>query len=323
MNKPELSHSTLDGFAAVRVNTGPLALTLVPELGGKITSLRDERTGREWLWRHPRLAYQRVPHLSSYVATADTGGWDECFPSVAACQYPTAPWQGVEIQDHGELWSQTAATEIVENAEVVELRSRWWGVALPYCFERTLQLTANSSRARVNYSARNTSAEWVQFVWCIHPLLAIEPGMELHLPAAARFNVNGTVPPNILTQTNHLAYPFAMPGVKFPHLPETTAGRAIKIWSDPLPVGEGQAALKAHDGQLRMRWDTALLPQVAVWMNFGAWAADGSAAYYNLGLEPCIGAQDSLAEAVTEHKLFASLPPHGTQTWWLEIELQA
>jgi hypothetical protein len=153
--------------------------------------------------------------------------------------------------------------------------------------------------------------------------LAIEPGMELQLPAAARFNVNGTVPPNLLTQISNLAYPFELSGVNFPHLPETTAGRAIKFWSDPLPAGEGWAALKAHNGSLRLNWDAALLPQVAVWLNCGAWAADGGAAYYNLGLEPCIGAQDSLAEAVTERNLFASLPPHGTRSWWLEIELAA
>jgi hypothetical protein len=43
--------------------------------------------------------------------------------------------------------------------------------------------------------------------------------------------------------------------------------------------------------------------------------------YYNLGLEPCIGAQDSLAEAITKHNLFATLSPQGARTWRLEIQL--
>jgi hypothetical protein len=72
-----------------------------------------------------------------------------------------------------------------------------------------------------------------------------------------------------------------------------------------------------------MRWDATLLPQIAFWMNLGAWAGDGGAPYYNLGLEPCIGAQDSLAEAVTERNLFATLPPCESRAWWLEIELTA
>ena len=49
----------------------------------------------------------------------------------------------------------------------------------------------------------------------------------------------------------------------------------------------------------------------------------GGVCDYNLGLEPCIGAQDSLADAVTQYNLYAVLPPHGSKNWWLEIELTA
>ena len=72
-----------------------------------------------------------------------------------------------------------------------------------------------------------------------------------------------------------------------------------------------------------MHWDVSLLPQVAVWMNFGALGMDGGSPYYNLGLEPCIGAQDSLNDAVDQYNLFATIPPHGSKQWWLEIELTA
>jgi hypothetical protein len=145
--------------------------------------------------------------------------------------------------------------------------------------------------------------------------------MELRLPPSARFNVYTSFPPNLVSPEQNLQYPFAVSGLNFPTLPEISVGLAIKIWSDPLPPGEGWAALRARDGELRMRWDVTLLPQVAAWMNFGAWAADGGTPYFNLGLEPCIGAQDSLAEAVIHHKLFATAPPRGSKTWWLEIEL--
>lgn len=323
MTSPALTHTTSDGFEAVHVNTGPLSLTLIPALGGKVASLRDERTGREWLWRHPRFAYKRVPHLTSYVAEADTGGWDECFPSVSACAYPSAPWQGTAIQDHGELWSQTAELAIERKAGHLTLRTRWWGIALPYTFTRAITLAHDSARLRVDYAVENNAEAPLNFVWCIHPLLAIEPGMELRLPPAARFNVNGTVPANVVSPTRDLAYPFTMTGLALPELPETTAGRAAKIWSDPLPPGEGWAAVHASNGELRMEWEVALLPQVAVWMNLGAWAADGGAPYYNLGLEPCIGAQDSLAEAVTDLDLFATLSPGDSRAWWLEIELRS
>jgi len=205
----------------------------------------------------------------------------------------------------------------------VKLHTRWQGILLPYTFTRVITLNENSATVHVDYEVVNNVDQPINYVWCIHPLLAIEPGMELLLPPSARFNVGGSIPQDLVPLDEKLQYPFATSGLNFPVLPETTAGCAVKIWSDPLPEGEGWALLRAHDGELRMHWDVALLPQVAAWMNFGAWAADGGTPYFNLGLEPCIGAQDSLAEAVIDHNLFATLPPRRSKTWWLEIELTA
>ena len=100
---------------------------------------------------------------------------------------------------------------------------------------------------------------------------------------------------------------------------DASAGVAFKLWSDPLD--EGWCALRAWDGVLHMRWDAAQLRQVACWINLGAWADDDGGPYFNLGLEPCFGAQDSLSEAVATWSLFATLPPRGSQRWWLEVEL--
>jgi galactose mutarotase-like enzyme len=323
VTRPAVTRSTIEDFNSFSIRTGAMEVSIIPELGGKINSLRDSRTGREWLWRHPRLIYKRVPHGSSYTAQSDTGGWDECFPSVVECEYPSAPWQGAAIQDHGELWSQTAQFEINEQADQITLLNRWGGIVLPYTFTRNITITENSARLQVEYEVGNKSDQPINYVWCIHPLLAIEPGMELHLPSSARFNVGGSIPQNLVSREQNLQYPFAASGLNFPTWPEASAGRAIKIWSDPLLAGDGWASLDAREGKLQIRWDVALLPQVAVWMNFGAWAADGGTPYFNLGLEPCIGAQDSLNDAVNQYNLFATVPPHGLKQWWLEIELTA
>lgn len=315
--------TTVEGYAALALATGPLALTIIPALGGKVSSLRDQRSGREWLWRHPRMAYRQVPHGSSYVAEADTGGWDECFPSVAACAYPSPPWAAAPIQDHGELWSQEAALKVEASDERLVVHTAWQGIVLPYTFERTISLTAGLAVLRCDYRVRNLSSHPLPFVWCIHPLIAIEPGMELRFPPAARFNVGASRPADLIGQTGGLTFPppAQLDGrpLDLAHLPGPDTGLALKLWSEPL--AEGYTSLHASDGALHMRWDTAQLPQVALWMNLGAWAADGGAPYYNMGLEPCIGAQDSLADAVQIHNLFATVPPEGEYRWWLEIEL--
>jgi hypothetical protein len=318
-----ITHTQIDGFAATQLDTGPLALAIIPELGGKISSLRDTRSGREWLWRHPRMAYRRVPHGSSYVAAADTGGWDECFPSVSACAYPSPPWAGVPVQDHGELWSQTAATAIDADDGVVSIHQRWHGIMLPYVFERSIRLAAGSARLGIEYRLRSAADEPLDWIWSAHPLIAIEPGMELRLPPSARFNSPGTLTGGLAGPHSGLSFPLTLRAaggdVDLSRLPERDVGVSIKLWSDPLDAG--WASLRAADGALHMRWDVAELPQVAVWLNLGAHAFDGGEPYFNMGLEPCIGAQDSLADAVDEYRRFAQLPPHGARTWRLEVEL--
>jgi galactose mutarotase-like enzyme len=313
-----LTHHTIDDFAAMTVNTGLLTLTLIPALGGKVSSLVDLRSGREWLWRHPRLPYAQVPADADYGAQADTGGWDECFPSVARCAYPAAPWQGVAIADHGELWSQEAAVTVTETTDQIALHCVWHGVALPYRFERTLRLQRGSATLHAAYAVTNLGAAPLRFIWCAHPLLAIEPGMRLELPEQAIMQRWAALPDTLVPADVPLRLPLT--AIDLSNLPKAN-GTALKLWSDPLPPDAGTAALHAANGALQMRWDTALLPQIAFWLNLGAAAGDGGAPLYNLGLEPCIGAQDSLEQAITVHDLAAELPPAATQHWWLELEL--
>jgi galactose mutarotase-like enzyme len=322
-----ITHGALDGFATIQAANDHLALTIVPELGGKIASLRDRRTGREWLWRHPRMAYARVAPDESYTARADTGGWDECLPTVAACSYPAAPWAGTALPDHGELWSQAAQVDRSEQDALATIRCRWQGAALPYAVERVITLAADQPSLRFDYRMTNTGTAPLRFIWCAHPLLAIAPGMRLELPPAARFNVWSSIPDDLLRQSSDLVYPVRVAAygraIVTDPLPDPSAAVAFKLWSEPLADGDGWARLHAADGSLGLRWDVAQLPQIACWLNLGAWAGDGGAPYYNLGLEPCIGAQDSLAEAITRHDLAPTVAPGESYPWWLEVELSA
>lgn len=314
-----ITPSQIEGFEALHVDAGPLAITVIPALGGKISSLRDTRNGREWLWRNPHLLYRTFPHGSGYMQ-ADTGGWDECFPSVNACQYPSEPWAGAPIQDHGELWSQQPTVTTTHDGDAVVFHTRWHGVVLPYIFERSLRVEPDSARLRFDYVVHNTSSHPMPVIWAVHPLIAIEPGMRLHVPSDARFNATGVFPPDGLSTRRGLRFPLQVGETDLTELPPP-CGVALKLWSKPME--QGHATVQARDGELQFRWDAGEFTQLALWLNLGAWGATPDQPYYNLGLEPCIGAQDAVDTAVNNEQLFLTLPPHGERRWWLEAELSA
>lgn len=132
-----------------------LQVTVIPELGGKITRFTSRATGREWLWRNPFLTYRTAALGDSYVALHDTGGIDECFPEV-----------------HGEVFGRPWTEE-------------QGGVALAfstarYRLERSLRLDGAS--LQLAYALENAGERELPFVWCLHALFAIEPDMRIELP---------------------------------------------------------------------------------------------------------------------------------------------
>jgi hypothetical protein len=47
----EVKQVLIEGFAAYRVTNEILSFDIIPELFGKLSSLHDLRSDREWLWR--------------------------------------------------------------------------------------------------------------------------------------------------------------------------------------------------------------------------------------------------------------------------------
>lgn len=325
MSDVRVSATSVQGFAAVTIANGVVSFTLVPELGGKLSSICDLRTGREWLWTSDRLPYRTLPYGTSYAQEGDTGGWDECFPTVAACAYPLAPWRGTALPDHGELWPQAWRTEVADGgpAGAVRVRTTADGVVLPYRFERVVSLGPDAATLRFDYAVTSRAGGDIAFIWSAHPLLAIEPGMRVLLPKGARLRSYLTIPDTLLPRGGAYTWPLrvnaAGNGLDLARLPDVSSSVAFKLWSEPL--AEGWAELKARDGALRFGFDPGLLPQVGLWLNAGGWSGTGGEPYYNLALEPCIGAQDSLEEAVERHRRYGTLPAHGERRWWLEVHV--
>lgn len=315
-----LDRLTVEGFEAWQLSNELLSLTVIPALGGKISSLTYLPAQHEWLWRNPHLPYIAPEYAASYVERYDTGGLDECFPAVNPGPAPTEPWTGTPIPDHGELWGQPWECEIVaESRQRHSLRMTAYGVRFPYRFERTLTVEAGQSSVKLAYRLTNFAPLPLPFVWAIHPLLNIAPGMRLHLPVE-QVRLAFATDPALGQPGEVLPWPLDLA-----QIPPPSSGQAVKLYTLPLGGSDPITAAITDPNSGRsfaFRFDPAEITHIALWLNYGGWSplAD-TPPYYNLGFEPCIGGTDTLAEAVARDEV-GRVEPRQTKTWQLEIELR-
>src|SRR5690606_33323212 len=96
----------------------------------------------------------------------------EIFPSVAPCRI-----DGRAIPDHGDLvslpWEMLAATP---HSLEMTVTTRF----APCRFTRRLAL--QDCALNLDYTLENTGRESIPYLWCAHPLFAIEAGMTIGLP---------------------------------------------------------------------------------------------------------------------------------------------
>ena len=100
----------------ILMQAGNCSVTIFPELGGKIASIRVN--SRELL-QAPLAPYAPRTQTMAFDE-GDASGWDECLPSVAGCTVDTAAGT-VAVPDHGDLWrvawTKSRESELAQSCE--------------------------------------------------------------------------------------------------------------------------------------------------------------------------------------------------------------
>jgi galactose mutarotase-like enzyme len=315
----------LDGLRLWRGHGAGLDVALLPEVGGKIISLRSA-SGREWLWQTRRRPFQRLTYGASFE-DQDISGFDECFPGIGAGPYPAFPWQGTAIPDHGELW--TLPWESILEGDTLVLRVH--GVRFPYQLEKRLTLEQETATLRINYRLTNLAPFPLRYLWSAHPLFAVRPGMRVLLPDGVRVRVDWSKYDRLGPFGSEHAWPrTALAGggvVALDRLPDAGADTADKLYTDRLPERADAGWCALHDpvaGEyLALRFDARRVPYIGVWLNMDAWPLqprEGEGPCYNAALEPCTGFPDLLDRAVARDEA-ATLAANGINRWTLRLEV--
>lgn len=310
----------VSGFPALALRSAELEVIVVPSLGAKLTNLRRLR-GREWLWRNPQIPLATPKPGASYVDTADSGGWDECFPTVGPSPLPGAPPGTPPLPDHGELWSAPWTGSVYEQGGHTTFAASATGRLLPYEFAREVTLLADEPVVRLRYRVVHRGDAPFPWIWSSHPLVNVQPGTVLELPGVTQVRLDAVHGRDDLSRGDVVSWPGAIGGEAERFRLPAPSGWALKAFGDLGPEGRMILIDPRQGERLELRVDRRQVPQVGIWINVGGWAPPGKTPYYNLGLEPCIGAPDRLDEAVKPWKMAQTLAPGEERMWEVEVRL--
>ncbi|AKF11495.1 hypothetical protein [Sandaracinus amylolyticus] len=273
----------VQGFRAVRIQRGSTTLVVVPALGAKIASIHA--AGREWLWTSATIPYRAPIDGASYVETADSGGFDECFPTVSPCTLPG----GVTLPDHGELW----AVEPEIDARDSTLSARWTGRRAKYVFERRIDVDP-SGAVTMRYAATNSGNVRMPFSWSSHPLMPLTNDVTLVLPKDAITRVDAQHDIDLGGHGAEHRWP-VIAGHDMTRPAALGRHYATKLF---VALGDVKTVGLAVEGA-RLTAELEGIPDFGLWINHRGWTPfEGGTPYLNFGFEPCIGAPDSLARAL-------------------------
>jgi hypothetical protein len=279
---------SIQGFKAHVLTSGHVQITVVPELGARIISLKDLRTGREWLW-HPdgRRKLFRNDAGESFDKSP-LAGIDECFPTIAPCS-----WQGRDLPDHGEAW---AAVWTVDNDAWKRglLRTSLSLKISPFDFERTVELRENE--VRFTYELRNRGTSEECYLWAMHPLLRLQMGDELELPLSTRMRLEGASWINDLTSS-------------------CLNGTCEKVFASMLSEGWAAINNSVTGDRLQFEWDPSRNNTLGLWFNGGGWHS-----HQHFALEPANGEPDLLTVAAQRNRC-GKVAGHGLVVWhvWIRV----
>ena len=286
--------------------------------------------GRQWLWHNPNVPFTLPRDGATYAELEESGGFDECFPTVGPCRLPRwvkgARWK--KLPDHGELWAQPPEFAIVTDQEGHSATCSWLGAALPYRFTRRITVQPEGWVAFA-YSATNTGTHRIPFLWSSHPVFPLTRKTRLILPDGARTK--------LLSQHG---VDFGKPGAEHQWPRLRAGGRTIDL-SRPfdalgsdyscklfveLPRSEVLVAIEEGGSRLEMMLHGREIPTVGVSIGkrtspgpsarSGAWPfRRRTRVSCTVSIEPCLGAPERLSDALGKWDDAHWLEPGATARW--------
>lgn len=275
---------------------------MVPELGGRIVSIKDRLSNREWLDGWSPASKRRLwsPEDPSDFESGPGAGIDECLPTVLPCEV-----DGRSVPDHGELWNSRPGFD-EGLAETGVFSCEWHLTTLPLAFGRRVSL--RNDAIQLDYRIENLSASPTPFLWAWHALISWKKGDRIQFPQGVKQCVS--------PEGDLLPWPESMPGcdLSTAHFADGVTP-AAKVFVGPL--SEGKARIVAKSGaSISLSWPAASFPHAGIWISRGFWKG-----LHHWAIEPTNAPVDRLSDIAPPSPLTV-LKPREIRNWSLIATLE-
>lgn len=278
-------------------------IVVIPKSGGKIQSIYDKEEKHEHLYQSPNTKFS-IPIYGNRFESCDFSGFDDMFPNILTCYYPDYPWNGIELPDHGEVWTQPF--DCITSRDSIVLTCS--GVRLPYIFEK--KITMSHHQVKISYHVKNNSNYTFKYIWAAHALKKITKDSEVLLPNGIDkifYTFGGLNSENIYGEIKEWDKTYG-------RMPDPGLCKKYYVYGE-LPKGECALYNNRTYHYLKLIFPVEKVPYLGVWIN-----NDGYYGQKNVAIEPCTGAFDVI-DIADKYGWISKLRPKQEVSWYLIIEI--
>ena len=310
--------SVYKNLNAVTMENDYLSAKFLPDNGGKLASLIQKRTSREFLVQAKNPTYKALEYDGNYVE-AECSGFDDMFPTIDRVYYQDYPWKGIEIPDHGEVCGSKWGYEIHDDFLYMYV----YGVRFPYMLEKWVRFDSDNI-LNINYTATNLSNFDMDFIWAAHMMINMEEGGELLVPYKGCQNVTSmfSTDDELGKYGDLISWPETVQKSGNIHKINLTQMQndsriAYKYYfNERIPEGWCAYCYKSDGTTIKLSYPKDRVPYLGIWINEGDFKE-----YYNIALEPCTGSFDR-PDIAKMHKRNSVLKAKDEYQWFLNINIE-
>ncbi len=274
---------------------GPWSIEYIPADGARISRLTYEKidllTAKPQNFTAPQKDY-------GLYETRPVYGYDDCFPSVDACDFPDIEWR---IPDHGELCWLPWKVKKTTNGLAFEVTSQ----NLTIQFKRRISFA--DDQLVWSFAVENRGSQKIPFQHVMHPLLPLKNITDICLPQF------GSVFDDIQQKT----MPYHSPEAVREFLLSRPARTTNMLFLQNIKEGRMSWEYGRKLG-IEASFSKELFPTIGIWWNNNQYPDEQNCRRNECALEPTPGLNSTLLDAFRDRKHLEVLPGEifGWQITW-------